>query len=121
MLKYLENNYVLSLLVSIIVVIFVYVDRKRSNKEKLHLASYGKLLATVFVLVLLALFYKTRNYSLPFNMPENVNVIKAPWKGGDPTSLTSGSSGVSSGVSSGGGLVIKELNLNDVNISEPQF
>lgn len=118
MLKYLENNYVLSFIVSIIVVIFVYVDRNRSNKEKLHLASYGKLLATVFVLVLLALFYKTRNYSLPFNMPENVNVIKAPWVGGDPTSLTSG--GVS-GVSSGGGLVIKELNLNDVNISEPQF
>ena len=120
MLKYLENNYVLSLLVSIIVVVFVYVDRKGSNKEKLHLASYGKLFATVFVSVLLALFYKTRNYSLPFNMPDNVNVIKAPWRGG---SVVSPGESVSSVVSpaGGGGLVINELNLNDVNISDPQF
>ena len=68
MLKYLENNYVLSLLVSIIVVIFVYVDRKRSNKEKLHLASYGKLFATVFVSVLLALSYSSKPMIEPTNL-----------------------------------------------------
>ena len=133
MLKYLENNYVLSFLVSILVVVFVYFDRKKTNKEKLHLASYGKLFASVFVLVLLALFYKTKDYSLPYNLKGQC--VKAPWSGGGPTQVvgpTQSFGGPTQSFSNpttsfsgpnpvGSGLVIKELNLNEVNINDPQF
>lgn len=126
-MNYFENNYILSLLAGLAVTIFVFVDRKRNasvNTERVNFLSYVKIFLAVFSITLGILFFKTKNFSLPlppkmgnsmgggaFRAPTHPmvqmrtqpsNVSQMPMSMSRPTELS-------------------EIDLNNVNIGDPNF
>lgn len=126
-MNYFENNYILSLLAGLAVTIFVFVDRKRNasvNTERVNFLSYVKIFLAVFSITLGILFFKTKNFSLPLppkmgnsmgggayrapNHPmvqmraQPSNVPQMPMSMSRPTELS-------------------EIDLNNVNIGDPNF
>tara|TARA_Y100000389_G_C17123041_1_gene346399 strand:+ start:195 stop:575 length:381 start_codon:yes stop_codon:yes gene_type:complete len=126
-MNYFENNYILSLLAGLAVTIFVFVDRKRNasvNTERVNFLSYVKIFLAVFSITLGILFFKTKNFSLPlppkmgnsmgggaFRAPthpmvqmrtQQSNVSQMPMSMSRPTELS-------------------EIDLNNVNIGDPNF
>lgn len=121
-MNYLENNYVLSAIAALSVVIFIFVDRKRNmttNKEQVNFLSYVKIYLAVFSITLGILFFKTKNFSLP--IPKKMS------GGFNQPQLSGGGGGYRPQVQMGGhsnqGLMegMTDLDLNNVNISEPRF
>ena len=120
-MNYLENNYVLSAIAALAVVIFIFVDRKRNmttNKEQVNFLSYVKIYLAVFSITLGILFFKTKNFSLP---------IPKKMSGGFNQPQLSGGGGYRPQVQMGGhsnqGIMegMTDLDLNNVIISEPRF
>ena len=61
MLKYLENNFVLAAVVSILSLIGMYLFNRNSENETSKLKIYLKHSLLVFVLVLMVLYYRTKS------------------------------------------------------------
>ena len=123
-MNYLENNYVLSAIAALAVVIFIFVDRKRNmttNREPVNFLSYVKIYLVVFSITLGILFFKTKNFSLPIpkRMSGGGNGFNQP--------QLSGGGGYRPQVQMGGhsnqGIMegMTDLDLNNVNISDPRF
>lgn len=149
MLNYLKNNFILSALLAIVITIFVYIQKRldddRNNKNgstqvQSNVLFYAKLFIVVYGLVLIVLLFKTRDYTLPFKLKGGSCSVSAPWK--EHCSSVSSSSTVQGGgssnvvssntsptpsvtppkpVSTSAGTLVEELNLNEVNIGEPNF
>lgn len=64
MLSLLQNNFVISALVSLILTIFI-VSQDRNKEEKHGMLFYLRCFALNFILVLVVLYFKTGDLSLP--------------------------------------------------------
>jgi hypothetical protein len=168
MLKYLKNNFVLAALISVILVVFVYVERRNSDKKNNHksikdMVFWAKLFGASYALVLLVLLMKDKcplsggscaskcvtsggasgsvsasqpsssRFSLsslknkfsspkaPWSSPAN-NVSSATPQNVAPTvSATTSFSTPSAPSNVGTGSELKVIDLNNVNISDPDF
>jgi hypothetical protein len=119
-MNYFENNYILSALAALAVVIFIFIDRKRNmttNKEPINFLSYIKIFLAVFSITLGILFFKTKNFSLP--IPKKMS------GGGGTFNQSNPQVQMYRGNNNQGGNGIMEsmtdLDLNNVNISDPRF
>tara|TARA_B100001093_G_C26520933_1_gene881738 strand:- start:225 stop:584 length:360 start_codon:yes stop_codon:yes gene_type:complete len=119
-MNYFENNYILSALAALAVVIFIFIDRKRNmttNKDPTNFLSYIKIFLAVFSITLGILFFKTKNFSLP--IPKKMS------GGGSTFNQPHPQVQMYRGNNNQGGNGIMEsmtdLDLNNVNISDPRF
>ena len=170
MLKYLKNNFVLAALISLILVVFVYVERRNSDKKNNHksikdMVFWAKLFGACYALVLLVLLMKDKcplsggscaskcvtsggasasgggsvsqpsssRFSLsslknkfsspkaPWSPPAN-NVSSAVPQNVTPSVPATTSFSTPSAASNvGTGSELKVIDLNNVNISDPDF
>ena len=119
-MNYLENNYVLSAIAALAVVIFIFVDRKRNmttNREPVNFLSYVKIYLAVFSITLGILFFKTKNFSLPIpkRMSGGSNGFNQPQLSGGGGYRPKPNGGHNQGIMEG----MTDLDLNNVNISDP--
>ena len=110
MLPILENNFILSALVALVIVLIIYFDSRK--KDTRNISSYLRYFVLSFLLVLGTLFFRTRNFSLPS--------ISLHTGGGG---LGIGGGGGNLGSTRGGaGNTISGLTQSDLlNIGEPNF
>ena len=110
MLSMLENNFILSALVALFIVFIIYFDSRK--KETRTITSYLRYFVLSFLLVLGALFFKTRNFSLP-------NISLHSGGGGLGLGCKEGNIGTTSSNSTN---TVSGLAQNDLlNIGEPNF
>ena len=64
MLSLLQNNFVISALVSLILTVFI-VSQDRNKEDKHGMLFYLRCFALNFILVLVVLYFKTGDLSLP--------------------------------------------------------
>jgi hypothetical protein len=132
MLHYLTNNFILSAILSVLVTIFVYLQKRleddKDNKNnpknmKSNVLFYAKLFIVVYGLALVVLLFKTKDYSLPFKLKgkmsggalPSVAKTQAPWKEFAPEALPKVSTNNPSSS------LVDDLSLNEVDIGEPKF
>ena len=108
MLHILENNFILSALVAIVIVLIIYFDSRK--KETRNVSSYLRYFTLSFLLVLGTLFFRTRNFSLP-----SISLHTGGGVGGGGGGNLGNTSG--GGCNTMGGLTQSDL----LNIGEPNF
>lgn len=152
MLKYLGNNFVLSGVIALILVIAVYIERRTSDKKNGHqsikdFVFWGKLFGIGYILVLGVLLMKDKcplsrgcsseSGSCGFSLSSLKNKLSksspAPWSssGGGGSSNPSASVGQpqvsmsapvqAPSVTRASDSGLKVIDLNNVNIGDPDF
>lgn len=151
MLKILGNNFVLSGVVALILVIIVFVERRNSDKKNNHKSIkdwvfWGKLFGASYVLVLLVLLMKDKcpisgggnsgscegnNCSFFGSLKSKFSKPSLPVQSAKPSAFVAPT--VKTGVVSGGnqnvvsaapassGSELRVIDLNNVNIGDPDF
>ena len=110
MLHLLQNNFIISLIVGLCVLIYVHIQNK-NNKESKGIVFYVRLWALVFFLVLSVLYLKTRDLSLPSLKPSQ---SFAPVQ-------HAGASGVINNIPAPSYTPNVDLGLEKVNLGDPNF
>lgn len=120
MLNYITNNFILAAILSLLVTIFVYFQKRleddknnKDNPKKItsNVLFYGKLFVIVYLLTLTLLLFKTKDYSLPFKM-KGGSSKEAPWSEHNISTNTTEVSAPS---------LTNDLELKEVDIGEPKF
>ena len=65
MLSLLKNNFVISALVSLAVLVYVFLQNRKKEHESYGMLFYLRLFALCFILVLVVLYFKTGDLSVP--------------------------------------------------------
>lgn len=116
MLSLLQNNFVIAAVVSIILVGFI-VSQNKNREDKPGFVFYVRCFALSFILLLVVLYFKTGDLSLPsMEQTGGATAGKIPF---NPISATTPF--VSTPVSSSIDTVGRELGLNNVNLDSPGF
>tara|TARA_A200000159_G_C7241471_1_gene304742 strand:- start:488 stop:850 length:363 start_codon:yes stop_codon:yes gene_type:complete len=120
MLALLQNNFVISGLVSLILTIFI-VSQDRNREEKHGMLFYLRCFALNFVLVLVVLYFKTGDLSLPSVNQSGGSLPINPTSSTSSVSLPVTTSVQSGGVNLNSADPGSELGLHRVNLGNTPF
>ena len=118
MLSLLHNNFVVSALVSLILTGFI-VSQNKNREEKPGIVFYMRCFALSFILLLVVLYFKTGDLSLP-SLPQSGGALPSglPF---NPTSTTVTTPPISSLNNTRVDSIGNQLGLQNVDLGGPNF